>query len=96
MADDDAAPVFDCDIVPQLRLLTVAEISVRVRGGEPAFVGDPPQAVLECAGPWRIELERWPGADAVARDEYDVLLADGDLYRIYHQGAHWYLRGAYD
>ena len=96
MADDDATPVFDCDIVPQLRLLTVAEISVRVRGGEPAFVGDPPQAVLECAGPWRIELERWPGADAVARDEYDVLLADGDLYRIYHQGAHWYLRGAYD
>ncbi len=96
MLDDDATPAFDRDIVPQLRLLTVAEIPVRVRGGEPAFVGDPPQAVLECAGPWRIELERWPGVDAVARDEYDVLLADGDLYRIYHQGAHWYLRGAYD
>lgn len=94
--DDDAAPAFGHDIVPQLRLLTVAEIPVRVRGGEPAFVGDPPQAVLECAGPWRVELERWPGVEAVARDEYDVLLADGDLYRIYHQGAHWYLRGAYD
>ncbi len=96
MLDDDATPAFNLDIVPQLRLLAVAEIAVRVRGGEPAFVGDPPRAVLECAGPWRVELEEWPGTEAVARDEYDVLLADGDLYRIYHQGAHWYLRGAYD
>jgi protein ImuB len=96
MLDDDATPAFGHDIVPQLRLLAVAEITVRVRGGEPALVGDPPQAVLECAGPWRVELGEWPGAEAVARDEYDVLLADGDLYRIYHQGSHWYLRGAYD
>jgi hypothetical protein len=30
------------------------------------------------------------------RDEYDVLLEDGMLCRIYRQGEHWYLRGAYD
>jgi protein ImuB len=94
--DDDATPAFGHDMVPQLRLLVVAEIPVRVRGGEPAFVGDPPQAVLECAGPWRVEMEQWPGTEAVERDEYDVLLEDGGLYRIYHQGTHWYLRGAYD
>jgi hypothetical protein len=93
--DDDAIPVFDDHVVPQLTLLAVAEVPVRVAGGEPAFVGDPPQAVLECAGPWRVELEQWPGTEPVARDEYDVLLEDG-LYRIYRQGVHWYLRGAYD
>ena len=81
-------------IVPQLRLLHVREIDVRVVRGEPAFVGTPSQAVLECAGPWRIE-EGWFG-NGVARDEYDVLLEDGELYRIYRQGARWYVRGAYD
>jgi nucleotidyltransferase/DNA polymerase involved in DNA repair len=86
-------------IVPQLRLLAVREIEVRLRGGAPAFVGDPPQAVLECAGPWRVE-ER-PStplrtAEAIVRDEYDVLLEGGALCRIYRQGTRWYLRGAYD
>jgi protein ImuB len=81
-------------VVPQLRLLTVAEIPVRLRAGEPAVVGDPPRAVLECAGPWRIDTG-WPDHDVV-RDEYDVLLEDGELYRIYRQGSHWYVRGAYD
>lgn len=81
-------------IVPQLRLLAVSEIEVRMRRGEPAFVGTPPQAVLECAGPWRVDVG-WFDAP-VSRDEYDVLLEDGELYRIYRQGAHWYLRGAYD
>jgi nucleotidyltransferase/DNA polymerase involved in DNA repair len=86
-------------LVPQLRLLAVREIDVRLRAGEPAFIGEPSQAVLECAGPWRIE-ER-PStplrtAEAIVRDEYDVLLEDGALYRIYRQGTRWYLRGAYD
>ncbi len=80
--------------IPQLRLLTVREIVVCVRGGEPASIGAPPLAVLECVGPWRVE-EGW-FATAVARDEYDVLLEDGECYRIYHQGERWYLRGAYD
>lgn len=89
-----AAPVLSEAIVPQLRLLTVAEIDVRVRRGEPAFVGEPPQAVLECAGPWRIEMG-WFSCP-ITRDEYDVFLEDGALYRIYRQGTRWYLRGAYD
>ncbi|HEY1656522.1 MAG TPA: hypothetical protein VGF86_15575 [Candidatus Tumulicola sp.] len=89
------APELSEAIVPQLRLLTVAEIAVQVRRGEPAFVGDPPQAVLECAGPWRIELDGFPG-EPLARDEYDVVIEDGRRCRIYHQGPHWYLRGLYD
>jgi protein ImuB len=90
----DGATVTGETIVPQLRLLAVTEISVRLRAGEPSQIGDPPRAVLECAGPWRIDTG-WPNRDVV-RDEYDVLLEDGELYRIYRQGAHWYVRGAYD
>jgi len=80
--------------VPQLRLLAVREIDVHVRGNAPVKVGSPPKHVLECAGPWRIE-EGW-FESAVVRDEYDVLLDDGTLYRIYRQGEHWYVRGCYD
>ncbi len=89
-------PALAEEVVPQLRLLAVAEIDVRISRGQPAFVGNPPQAVLECAGPWRIALQEEGAAHAVARDEYDVLLQDGQLYRIYRQGTRWYLRGAYD
>ena len=77
----------------QLRLLTVREIDVLVRNGGPAVVAG--QRVREARGPWRIE-EGWFSGTAVARDEYDVLLDDGKLVRIYRQGKHWYLRGAYD
>lgn len=92
----EASPPLGETLVPQLRLLAVAEITVRVSRGEPASVGNPPQAVLECAGPWRIELGEEGAPNAITRDEYDVLLQDGELYRIYRQGTRWYLRGAYD
>ena len=86
-------------IVPQLRLMSVAEIDVTVRGGAPALVSvrnaRPPRAVLECSGPWRVEIG-WFSDACVVRDEYDVLLEDGELYRIYRQGSQWYLRGTYD
>ncbi len=85
-----AAPV---RLVPQLRLLTVTEVDVRLRRGEPAVVGD--REVCSCAGPWRIE-DGWFTALHVMRDEYDVLLDDGEICRIYRQGDRWYLRGSYD
>ena len=80
--------------MPQLRLLNVREIDVRVLKSAPAFVGSPPQAVLDYAGPWRVD-ETW-FERPISRDEYDVLLEDGALYRIFRQGERWYLRGAYD
>ncbi|MBV8727480.1 MAG: DNA polymerase Y family protein [Candidatus Eremiobacteraeota bacterium] len=79
---------------PQLRLLKVREIDVVTTDDAPSFVGSPPQTVLRFAGPWRID-EAW-FERRIARDEYDVLLEDGALYRIFRQGAHWYVRGAYD
>lgn len=78
--------------VPQLRLLAVREIDVTMRGNQPLAVGA--RKVLDCAGPWRVD-DGW-FEQPVLRDEYDVLLEDGMLCRIYRQGEHWYLRGAYD
>lgn len=87
-------------IVPQLRLMSVSEITVSVRNGAPAAVSvhdgnRTPRTVLECSGPWRVEIG-WFSDACVVRDEYDVLLEDGELYRIYRQGSQWYLRGTYD
>jgi protein ImuB len=80
------------EVVPQLRLLDVCEIDVVVARGEPASVDG--RAVVQCAGPWRIE-EGWFGP-AIVRDEYDVVLDDGSVRRIYRQGTHWHMRGSYD
>lgn len=79
-------------LIPQLRLLEVSEIDVRISRGEPVAVDG--CAIVQCAGPWRID-EGW-FTTAVSRDEYDVVLEDGQACRIYRQGTHWYVRGAYD
>jgi protein ImuB len=78
--------------VPQLRLLAVREIDVTMRGNRPRSVDA--RTVLDCAGPWRVD-DGW-FEEPLLRDEYDVLLEDGMLCRIYRQGERWYLRGAYD
>jgi hypothetical protein len=80
------------ELVPQLRLLEVREVPVQLHDGEPAIVDR--QAVRQCVGPWRI-AERPHAPSPVTRDEYDVVLEDGTFARIYHQDAHWYLRGVY-
>ncbi len=63
-----------------------------MRGNKPVHVDA--RKVMNCAGPWRVD-DGW-FETPVVRDEYDVLLDDGMLCRIYRQGEHWYLRGAYD
>jgi len=82
-------PVARC---PQLRMLAVREVTVQLRGNAPAAIDA--RRVVECAGPWRVD-DGWFEAP-VTRDEFDVLLDDGMLCRIYRQGEPWYLRGAYD
>jgi protein ImuB len=85
-----------------LRLVTPRAIDVVLREGMPAFVGTPPQAVLDVAGPWRADEAWWDdalgsGASAtLRRDEYDVLLEDGALYRIACDSERWTIRGTYD
>jgi hypothetical protein len=91
--DTAAAQAFEPKLVPQLRMLAVSEIDVRLRRGEPAMVGE--RSVRRCFGPWRID-EGWFRSGGVARDEYDVMLDDGEICRIYRQGERWYVRGTYD
>jgi hypothetical protein len=81
------------------RLLPPRAVEVRVRDGRPAFVGA--DAVLECAGPWRVDEAWWSGTlgaggVAVTQDAYDVLLAGGTLCRLFKESGHWYIGGVYD
>jgi len=51
--------------------------------------------VVSSAGPWRTSGDWWTH-DPWARDEWDVALSDGALYRIYSEQGHWFLEGSYD
>ncbi len=53
--------------------------------------------VVSAAGPWRSSGEWWE-ASAWSRDEWDVALSDGALYRIYldRRSGCWFVEGAYD
>jgi protein ImuB len=53
--------------------------------------------VLRCAGPWKISGEWWTPA-SWAREEWDVALDDGALYRIYCEAParEWYVHAVYD
>jgi protein ImuB len=51
--------------------------------------------IARVAGPWRSSGDWWR-PDPWVRDEWDLALADGALYRIYHAQTHWFLEGNYD
>jgi hypothetical protein len=81
------------------RVLAPRAIEVRVRHGRPAFVGA--RAVLDSAGPWRVDEAWWAEAlDSANRpiqsDAYDVLLDDGSLWRIVNERGRWFQSGTYD
>jgi protein ImuB len=40
-------------------------------------------AVVQCAGPWRTSGDWWDGGTCWNRDEWDVALADGAVYRVF-------------
>ena len=77
-------------------------IDVTTRESFPSLVGTPSRAVVDVAGPWRVDEAWWddalgtPTSHAVQRDEFDVLLDDGALWRIARDGTRWTLRGTYD
>jgi protein ImuB len=54
-------------------------------------------SVLSLAGPWRSSGHWWT-PDPWARDEFDVALSDGALYRIYRNRLtrSWFIEGTYD
>jgi protein ImuB len=53
--------------------------------------------VIRCAGPWKTSGEWW-ASTAWAREEWDVELDDGALYRIYCEipAREWYVHAVYD
>jgi len=53
--------------------------------------------VVRSAGPWKTSGEWW-AATAWSREEWDVALDDGALYRIYQESKsrEWYVYGVYD
>jgi protein ImuB len=51
--------------------------------------------ILERAGPWRTSGDWWTG-DPWSRDEWDIALSDGALYRIYCELRGWFVEGSYD
>jgi protein ImuB len=69
---------------------------VRSERGETATCGIQGR-VVAAAGPWRTTGEWWGNA-ALARDDYDLELTDGGLYRVYreHASGRWFAAGAYD
>jgi protein ImuB len=63
----------------------------------PAFVtaGAIRGKVLDLSGPWRTSGHWWT-LDPYERDEWDISLSDGALYRLYCAPLGWYLEGSYD
>ena len=70
---------------------------VAMAGGKPGFVtADGIRGrVLDLAGPWRTSGDWWT-ADPWSRDEWDMALSDGALYRVYCEPKGWFVEGNYD
>ncbi len=82
-----------------LRALRPArEVEVMCERDRPRFVrgADLCARVVSLAGPWRRQGEWW--RDSFARDYYDLMLADGGVYRMFYDlgSGRWFVDGIYD
>jgi protein ImuB len=92
------------DRVPSVRVQCALRIfrppraaRVAIVSGRPSFVSAAGVRgrVLELAGPWRTSGDWWT-VDSWERDEWDIALSDGALYRIYCAPPGWFVEGSYD
>jgi protein ImuB len=100
--DPTARPDAEAEGEPRVVLRRIeppAALDVETLETRPRWVGGTGARtrVRASAGPWRISGEWWDSR-AWARDEWDVLLADGRLCRLAHDRLtdHWHLVGVYD
>ncbi|SPE32955.1 Nucleotidyltransferase/DNA polymerase involved in DNA repair-like protein [Candidatus Sulfopaludibacter sp. SbA6] len=70
---------------------------VAIASGQPSFIAAEGirGKVLELAGPWRTSGDWWT-VDPWSRDEWDIALSDGALYRLYCDPRGWFVEGSYD
>jgi protein ImuB len=70
---------------------------VALASGQPSFVAADGirGKILDLAGPWRTSGDWWT-SDPWLRDEWDIALSNGALYRLYCCSRGWYLEGSYD
>jgi protein ImuB len=76
---------------PVLQARVIIERGYPRRVAAPGITGN----VISCGGPWRGSGDWWVHS-AWARDEWDVSLSDGGLYRIYSALNQWFVEGVYD
>jgi protein ImuB len=70
---------------------------VALSSGQPGFVSAQGirGTVVDLAGPWRTSGDWWTD-DPWSRDEWDIALSDGALYRLYCCPGGWFVEGCYD
>ena len=52
--------------------------------------------VIQIAGPWRASGEWWNADEHWSRQEWDVALNDGAIYRLFIAKQRWFVEGTYD
>jgi protein ImuB len=70
---------------------------VALASGQPGFVAADGirGKILDLAGPWRTSGDWWT-SDPWSRDEWDIALSDGAIYRLYCCPRGWFVEGCYD
>jgi protein ImuB len=82
--------------LPLRRFRPPLPATVRLKEGAPTFLDStgPNGSVAKSQGPWRSSGNWWESL--WAREEWDVQMKDGALYRIFLQDNRWFVEGAYD
>jgi protein ImuB len=100
--DSLRASASSCPVTAMRRFRHPVPIRVRLEEGKPSRVttdrrGLEGGSIETCAGPWR-SSGAWWDSDLWNRDEWDVTLASGETYRLFHEreSGHWFLDGIVD
>jgi protein ImuB len=100
--EENRLNVFDTVCAPSLRLSLRLfrppwAAHVALADGYPSFVaaGAIRGRILDLAGPWRTSGDWWT-TDPWLRDEWDISLSDGALYRLFCDPRGWFVEGSYD
>jgi protein ImuB len=84
--------------LPLRRFRPPLPATVELNGAAPAYVwtSQGAGAVIELAGPWRGSGEWWEAARTWRREEWDVELETGGVYRLMRTPDGWFVEGEYD